>query len=165
MLINLGSTSAANVFQSSPRPGVTGTLPVARGGTGVTSISSLKSSLGLPNTTNKIEDLIYSIAARAYSTDRLSTITIPIKCTSNKAVGGTVHAVNDYIEFTISSWPSDLNDLAVSTLNDLTFGTSRSGDFYKVTATYNGTAYTLEANASMQNIYIVIFRFIKLMLY
>lgn len=36
MLVNLGSTSAASVFQSSPRPGVTGTLPTSNGGTGRT---------------------------------------------------------------------------------------------------------------------------------
>ena len=29
MLVNLGSTSAASVFQASPRPGVTGVLPMA----------------------------------------------------------------------------------------------------------------------------------------
>ena len=40
MLINLGSSSAASVFQSSPRPGVTGSLTVARGGTGKTGYSS-----------------------------------------------------------------------------------------------------------------------------
>ncbi len=36
LLVNLGSTSAANVLQASPRPGVTGTLPIANGGTGAT---------------------------------------------------------------------------------------------------------------------------------
>lgn len=36
MLTNLGSTSADSVFAASPRPGVTGTLPVANGGTGNT---------------------------------------------------------------------------------------------------------------------------------
>ena len=34
MLINLGSTSSDTVLKASPRPGVTGTLPVANGGTG-----------------------------------------------------------------------------------------------------------------------------------
>jgi hypothetical protein len=37
MLTNLGSTTAANVLQASPRPGITGTLGVANGGTGRTS--------------------------------------------------------------------------------------------------------------------------------
>lgn len=37
MLVNLGSTSAASVFAASPRPGITGTLGVANGGTGRTS--------------------------------------------------------------------------------------------------------------------------------
>jgi hypothetical protein len=36
MLINLGSEAAASVYQASPSPGVTGTLPVAHGGTGNT---------------------------------------------------------------------------------------------------------------------------------
>ena len=49
MLVNLGSTSASNVFATSPRPGVTGTLPLTRGGTGVTSLSALKSTLGISN--------------------------------------------------------------------------------------------------------------------
>ena len=34
MLVNLASTSAVGVFQTSPRPGITGILPGARGGTG-----------------------------------------------------------------------------------------------------------------------------------
>lgn len=47
MLVNLGSTSTASPYQSAPRPGVTGTLPVSRGGTGATSISALRRSLKL----------------------------------------------------------------------------------------------------------------------
>jgi hypothetical protein len=34
MLTNLATTAAANVLQASPRPGVTGILPQANGGTG-----------------------------------------------------------------------------------------------------------------------------------
>jgi ribosomal protein L27 len=40
MLTNLGSTTAANVFAASPRPGITGTLAVSHGGTGATSLTS-----------------------------------------------------------------------------------------------------------------------------
>ena len=46
MLINLGSTSAASVFATSPRPGITGTLAVSHGGTGATSAASARSNLG-----------------------------------------------------------------------------------------------------------------------
>lgn len=41
LLVNLASTSAASVFAASPRPGVTGVLPIANGGTGATSLESL----------------------------------------------------------------------------------------------------------------------------
>ena len=46
MLVNLGSTAAAGVFATSPRPGVTGTLPVAHGGTGATSAAAARAALG-----------------------------------------------------------------------------------------------------------------------
>lgn len=44
--VNLGSGSAASVFQSAPRPGVYGTLPVSHGGTGQTSLAALASAMG-----------------------------------------------------------------------------------------------------------------------
>ena len=45
MLTNLGSTTAANVLQASPRPGITGTLGAANGGTGQTSLINAANSL------------------------------------------------------------------------------------------------------------------------
>lgn len=47
MLVNLASTSAANVMQSAPRPGVTGILDASNGGTGVSSISALRNTLNM----------------------------------------------------------------------------------------------------------------------
>ena len=49
---NLGSTSAAS-FNGTANitPGVTGTLPVTKGGTGVTSLDALKDALGITNNT------------------------------------------------------------------------------------------------------------------
>ena len=46
MLVNLGSTSAASVFATSPRPGITGTLSISHGGTGATSASAARTALG-----------------------------------------------------------------------------------------------------------------------
>ena len=46
MLVNLASTSAASVFAAGPRPGVTGVLPIANGGTGATSASAARTALG-----------------------------------------------------------------------------------------------------------------------
>lgn len=45
MLTDLGSTSAANVFQASPRPGVTGILPVDKGGTGANTVAAAVQAL------------------------------------------------------------------------------------------------------------------------
>ena len=41
MLVNLGSTSSASVFAASPRPGITGTLPINHGGTGQTEVETV----------------------------------------------------------------------------------------------------------------------------
>ena len=49
MLINLASTSAASVFATSPRPGVTGTLPLGNGGTGGTTALTARSNLNAVN--------------------------------------------------------------------------------------------------------------------
>ena len=49
MLTDLGSTSAASVFGSSPRPGVTGTLAVAHGGTGGTDAATARANLSVPS--------------------------------------------------------------------------------------------------------------------
>ena len=45
MLVNLGSTSTASPYQAAPRPGVTGTLPVTRGGTGATSAADARTNI------------------------------------------------------------------------------------------------------------------------
>lgn len=45
MIVDLGSMSSASLYQSAPRPGVMGTLPVSHGGTGSTSASSARTNL------------------------------------------------------------------------------------------------------------------------
>ena len=52
MLTNLGSTTAAGVFTSAPRPGITGTLGVAHGGTGLTASPSMLVNLGSTSAAN-----------------------------------------------------------------------------------------------------------------
>jgi len=47
MLVNLGSTAADNVMKASPRPGVTGTLPLANGGTGAANAADARTKLGI----------------------------------------------------------------------------------------------------------------------
>ena len=40
MLANVSSTTAASIFSASPRPGITGTLPINHGGTGATTAAA-----------------------------------------------------------------------------------------------------------------------------
>jgi hypothetical protein len=47
MLTNLASTSSASILTASPRPGVTGTLPLGNGGTGATTAASALTNLGV----------------------------------------------------------------------------------------------------------------------
>ena len=54
VLVNLGSTSADTIFKAEPRPGVYGTLPASRGGTGQTSLQAARNAMGLGNTTGAL---------------------------------------------------------------------------------------------------------------
>lgn len=45
LLVNLESTTAADVIQDSPRPGVTGTLPIGSGGTGAITAAGARTNL------------------------------------------------------------------------------------------------------------------------
>ena len=47
LLTNLSSTSSANPLSNTPRPGVTGTLPVTNGGTGATTAAKALNNLGI----------------------------------------------------------------------------------------------------------------------
>lgn len=67
LLINLASTSAASVFQASPRPGVTGTLPLSHGGLGATSAAGGRSTLGL--TYEGVYGAVTCANASSYYTD------------------------------------------------------------------------------------------------
>lgn len=55
MLINLASSSAADVFQASPRPGVLGVLPASHGGTGLTASPSMLTNLGSTSAANVMQ--------------------------------------------------------------------------------------------------------------
>jgi hypothetical protein len=51
MLINLESTTADTIFKASPRPGVTGILGIANGGTGATNPPDARANLGAASIT------------------------------------------------------------------------------------------------------------------
>lgn len=56
LLVNLGSTSPASAFQESPRPGVTGTLPVSQGGTGAGSAAAAAKTLAFVRLAGQYSD-------------------------------------------------------------------------------------------------------------
>lgn len=55
MIVDLGSTSAVDIFTETPSPGVTGTLPVTYGGTGLNVNPSMIVNLGSNATANVFE--------------------------------------------------------------------------------------------------------------
>lgn len=57
VLVNLGSSSSDTVFKANPRPGVTGTLPVGRGGTGASTASKALRNLGITATAEQLNVL------------------------------------------------------------------------------------------------------------
>ena len=67
MLVNLGSTSATSVFQTSPRPGVTGILPLSNGGLGSNTAAGGRSTLGL--TYEGVYGAVTCANASSYYTD------------------------------------------------------------------------------------------------
>jgi hypothetical protein len=52
LLTDLASTAAASVLQASPRPGVTGVLPVANGGTGASTAAEACAALSIDQIVN-----------------------------------------------------------------------------------------------------------------
>lgn len=52
LLVNLSRTTATNIFTSSPRPGVTGTLSITNGGTGATTPANARANLGISSATS-----------------------------------------------------------------------------------------------------------------
>lgn len=54
VLVNLGSSDADTIFKEEPRPGVYGTLPASKGGTGQTSLQATRNAMGLGNTTGAL---------------------------------------------------------------------------------------------------------------
>lgn len=117
MLINLDSTSAANVFQASPRPGVTGALPVANGGTGATSVAAaVKALLGSSAIGSSTKPLYYDGAA--------------LKACADSIGGGGIVAQlleqNGYVKFVnglILQWGYKDNSTSIVTFN-LSFPTT-----------------------------------------
>ena len=74
MLVNLASTSADSVFKASPRPGVTGTLPLSRGGLGATTAAGGRSTLGLTKEGIYSEEWVAPLSYISYPEDKIQFV-------------------------------------------------------------------------------------------
>ncbi|NLQ13333.1 hypothetical protein HGI81_05670 [Olsenella sp. KGMB02461] len=120
MLTNLGSTGAANVFASSPRPGITGVLGIANGGTGSSTTSGALSNLGL--------------APKKLSVQKGNDATGIT--TASAWQYGKVVCISAYVDIPAqsSSWanPQILKGLPVPANTEELFGTAKQNDTGKV---------------------------------
>lgn len=129
MLINLGSTSAANVLQASPRPGVTGILPIDNGGTGANTVAAaVKALLGSSSIGSSTKPLYYDGAA--------------LKACADSIGGGGIVAQlleqNGYVKFAnglILQWGLDIHTPIGSYVKMITFPISFAKNVYAINCT------------------------------
>lgn len=139
MLTNLGSTTAANVFQASPRPGVTGTLPVANGGTGATVLSAI--TVGKANTLTTARALQVSLSNTGAPTfnGTADVKTIGVQGILGTVNGGTGAAVN----------PSMLTNLGSTTAANVFAASPRPGVTGTLPVANGGTGQTNLSNVAV----------------
>ena len=87
MLVNLGSGSAASVFQANPRPGVTGKLPVTYGGSGQGGVSDTSTTADIVKSAGTNCQVV---AARSLRWGEVTQLTLGIKCNAAKSAGDTL---------------------------------------------------------------------------
>ncbi len=105
MLVNLGSTTADSVFKASPRPGVTGTLPLSHGGLGATSAAGGRSMLGL--TYEGVYGAVACANASSYYTDGKSlSVCRRGTCAIINMNGLTIHGGMTNNRTTVATVPS-----------------------------------------------------------
>lgn len=142
MLTDLGRTSAANVLQASPRPGVTGILPVANGGTGANTVAAaVQALLGSAAVGSSTKSIYYDGATLK-------------ACADSIGGGGIVAALleqNGYVKFAnglILQWGAATNE-------NVSFPVTFSQSCYTVNC--NGSSWgssggATSAGISIQNI-------------
>lgn len=137
MLINLASSSAADVFEESPKPGVTGVLPISHGGTGVTSLSTLAANIeGYLDTGLTIND--FSAGTGIYLSKGEHGITINLNAT-------TLDDCNSYVRSALTSLtdePSMLVNLSSTTSADVFEESPRPGVTGTLSVARGGTGVT-----------------------
>ena len=121
MLTNLGSTTAASVFQASPRPGITGTLAIAHGGTGATSASAARTALGAAASSHTHNYAGSSSAGGAANSVKSSLV---VKLNSGTKEGTNMFTFNGGTAKTINITPSSIGAAAASHGTHVSYSTS-----------------------------------------
>ena len=157
MLVNLGTTAAANVFAASPRPGVTGTLPVANGGTGATSVADIKAG---KDADGSVISSTYAKLSGAAFTGNISLgtaaapriIALPAAAGTGISVSGSTVFSGMKVVGINSSTPTVGADILVQGGNKLILSAGELGQ-----NTYNNTtlASSIAPNTTVEGMYLL----------
>lgn len=163
MLVNVGSNTAANVFAASPSPGVTGTLAVGNGGTGVSELTAGYALIGDGTNAVKFREIRNNTSqgalgwtAAATDTTLVTTNTIAYwngayqGTTSNlkylgTVVGGTWQASTIGVAYGgtgLTSSPSMLVDLGSETADTILKASPKPGVDGTLPVKHGGTGAT-----------------------
>lgn len=125
MLIDLGSTSAANVFAASPRPGITGILGIGNGGTGATTVAGAVKALCNDGTANTAPAYVMGFNS-GYEDSGYTSI-----ANLRSAMGITDYVVEQGTSgiWTYRKWNSGVAECWGATSVDVNYSTSRFGGY------------------------------------
>ena len=144
LLVNLESTSAADVMQASPRPGVDGELPVTNGGTGADNAADALTNLGAfpsANVYNGLDKTVAGYALDARQGRQLNTYSLLL----HDEIPDTVQAIAfDSTTGNVSTITHTRDNTAIRT-DAFTFGT---GTITEVRTLNTGENLTIVTNTA-----------------
>lgn len=164
MLTNLGSTTAANIFTASPRPGVTGILPVANGGTG-SSLGALTGSLHLSDTSTVAGVSSKTIKATRGNRNNNKDVDIlvpylPANSQANSSgygLGVILRGTQGFVLYsgdTLSSWSTDLaidgEGISLVADDNIVFCTGMDSQYVTNGSWANRKTFTFKPDGSAQ---------------
>jgi hypothetical protein len=117
VLTNLGSTSADDILKTSPRPGVTGVLPLVNGGVGSTTAAGARTNLDVYSKSE-------TNSAIAQSTANISTLKSGETTVGNIVCAGYNSGSGNYFDFFVPIGAKGLTPISASATSDTAIFTS-----------------------------------------